>query len=45
MAVTTLLIVAWLASGFGTVATGLRPADRGRCPCDQAVGGFGNGLE
>jgi MFS family permease len=44
VAVTTLLIVAWLASGFGTVATGLAPVIV-VAALAQAVGGFGNGLE
>ena len=44
VAVTTLLIVAWLASGFGTVATGLAPLIA-VAALAQAVGGFGNGLE
>ena len=44
VAVTTLLIVAWLASGFGTVATGLAPLIV-VAALAQAVGGFGNGLE
>jgi MFS family permease len=44
VAVTTLLIVAWLASGFGTVATGLAPLIA-VAALAQALGGFGNGLE
>ena len=41
-AVSTLLIAAWLASGFGTIATGLAPLI---AAIAQAVSGFGNGLE
>jgi len=44
VAVTTLLIVAWLTSGFGTVATGLAPLIA-VAALAQAMGGFGNGLE
>jgi MFS family permease len=42
--VTTLLIVGWLASGVGTVATGLAPLIV-VVVISQAVGGFGNALE
>jgi MFS family permease len=44
VAVTTLLIAGWLASGVGTVATGLAPLIA-IVAVSQAVGGFGNGLE
>jgi MFS family permease len=42
--VTTLLIVGWLASGLGTVATGLAPLIV-VVAASQAVAGLGNGLE
>jgi MFS family permease len=44
LALTTLLIVAWLASGAGTIATGLAPLIA-IVAVSQAVSGFGNGLE
>jgi MFS family permease len=44
MAVTTLLVAGWLASGVGTIATGLAPLIA-VVAVSQAVGGFGNGLE
>jgi MFS family permease len=44
VAVSTLLIAAWLASGLGTIATGLAPLIA-IAAVAQAVGGFGNGLE
>jgi MFS family permease len=44
MAVTTLLIAAWLASGIGTLATGLAPAIAVAAAA-QAVAGLGNGIE
>jgi MFS family permease len=43
-AVTTLLIAAWLASGIGTIATGLAPLIA-IAAVAQGVSGFGNGLE
>lgn len=43
-AMTTLLIAAWLASGIGTIVTGLAPMIA-IAAAAQAVGGFGNGLE
>jgi MFS family permease len=44
IAVTTLLVAAWLASGLGALATGLAPAIAVAATA-QAVGGIGNGLE
>lgn len=44
VAVSTLLIASWLASGLSTIATGLAPAIA-IAAIAQAVGGFGNGLE
>lgn len=44
IAVGTLLIIAWLMSGIGTVATGLAPL-LAVVAAGQAVAGFGNGLE
>lgn len=43
-AVATVLIAAWLASGIGTIATGLAPLIA-ISALAQAVGGLGNGLE
>jgi MFS family permease len=43
-AVTTLLVAAWLASGLGTIATGLAPLVA-LAAAGQAVAGLGNGLE
>jgi MFS family permease len=42
--VATLLVVAWLATGVATIATGLAPVIV-LAGVAQAVGGFGNGLE
>jgi MFS family permease len=44
IAVTTLLVAAWLASGLGALATGLAPAIAVAAAA-QTVGGLGNGLE
>jgi MFS family permease len=44
IALTTLLVAAWLASGAGTIATGLAPLIA-IVAVSQAVSGFGNGLE
>jgi MFS family permease len=44
IAVSTLLVAAWLASGLGALATGLAPAIAVAAAA-QAVGGLGNGLE
>jgi MFS family permease len=44
LAITTLLVVAWLASGVGTIVTGLAPLVV-VAVLAQAIGGFGNGLE
>jgi MFS family permease len=44
VAVTALLIVAWLATGFGAIVTGLAPMIPVAAVA-QAIGGFGNGLE
>jgi MFS family permease len=44
VAMTTLLVVSWLASGAGTVATGLAPLIA-VVAVSQAVSGFGNGLQ
>jgi MFS family permease len=43
-ALTTLLVAAWLASGAGTIVTGLAPL-MAIVAVSQAVSGFGNGLE
>jgi MFS family permease len=43
-ALTTLLVAAWLASGAGTIVTGLAPLIA-IVAVSQAVSGFGNGLE
>jgi MFS family permease len=44
VAVTTLLIAGWMASGVGTVATGIAPLIA-IVAVSQAVAGLGNGLE
>jgi MFS family permease len=43
-AMTTLLLASWLASGAGTIATGLAPLIA-VVAVSQAVSGFGNGLQ
>jgi MFS family permease len=43
-AMTTLLLASWLASGAGTIATGLAPLIA-IVAVSQAVSGFGNGLQ
>jgi len=44
VAVTTLLVVAWLATGIGAIATGLAPLLL-LAAAAQCIGGFGNGVE
>jgi MFS family permease len=44
LAVTALLLIAWLATAVGAIATGLAPLIAVAAAA-QAIGGFGNGLE
>ena len=44
VAVTTLLVAAWLATGIGAIATGLAPL-LVLAAAAQCIGGFGNGVE
>jgi len=44
VAVTTLLVVAWLATGIGAIVTGLAPL-LVLAAAAQCIGGFGNGVE